>query len=383
MPNASMTMSAKKNIIADRVHAFPSGRIREVFRLAAQLKNPINLSIGQADFDVPQPIKDRIKQAIDENHNGYSQAQGIEPLRRELQTQIDNRFAQADRQVFVTSGTSSGLTLACLALINPGDEVIFFDPYFVQYPALVQLVGGIPVKINTYPDFSINLEKLESAINDRTKMIIINSPANPTGCCLTRDELIGIAEIARRYGLIVVSDEIYSTFNYDQPHYCFAEFDDQAIVVDGFSKSHAMAGLRLAFVHGPKQIIDAMIQLQQLTFVCAPHPVQWGGLVGLHTDTSEFMKEYRKKRDWLIAELSSYYEISQPSERRPGGAFYIFPKLPWGTGQEFFEAALAKNLIMIPGSLFSDQDSHFRLSYAASDSTLQQGIDVLKKLATR
>ncbi len=377
------TTPSNKILIANRVHSFSSGGIRQVFQLAAQLKNPINLAIGQADFNVPQSIKDRIKSAIDNNHNDYALAQGIEPLRRELQNRIQQRFGHEDRQVFITPGTSSGLTLACLSLVNPGDEVIFFDPYFVQYPALVQLAGGVPVKIDTYPDFSVDLAKVERAISPRTKMIIVNSPANPTGCCLTESELKGVAEIAQRLNIVVVSDEIYSTYSYDQLHLSMAQFNDTSIVIDGFSKSHAMAGLRLAYVHGPKSVVDAMVQLQQFTFVCAPHPIQWGGLAVLETDTESFMTAYRKKRDWLIESLRPYYEIPQPSSEHPGGAFYLFPKLPWGTGQVFFETALDQNLILIPGNVFSDRDTHFRISYAVSDDVLQQGAEVLKRLATR
>lgn len=371
-------MTDFREFIADRASSFLSGGMREMFQLAANLKDPVNLAIGQADFDVPPSIKQAIHQAVDENHNDYALAQGIAPLVKRIQQQVDDQFAHQDRQVFITSGTSAGLNLAVLTLINPGEELIYFDPYFAMYPALGQITGGVSVKIDTYPEFQVDIDQVESAITERTKLLIVNSPANPTGYCLPENSLKDLADLARRHNLMVISDEIYSSYSYDRPHRSIAEFYPSTIVIDGFSKSHAMAGLRLAYVHGPSKIIEAMIQLQQFTFVCAPHPVQWAGLAAIETEMSEFVSEYQKKRDWLVDELSSDFEIA-----KPGGAFYVFPKLPWGSGREFFEAALAENLILIPGKTFSEQDSHFRISYAVPDNKLQQGAELLKKLARK
>ena len=170
-------MPLTESWIADRTLNFDSSGIRRMFDLAAKLKDPINLSIGQPDFDVPQPIKDEMIRAVNDGHNGYALTQGIPSLRDRLQAQIDEQFGHSDRKVFVCSGTSGGLFLSALSMVNPGDEVIFFDPYFVMYPALVELVGGTPVAINTYPDFQIDLNRLEDAITDRTKMILLNSQA--------------------------------------------------------------------------------------------------------------------------------------------------------------------------------------------------------------
>ncbi len=256
--------------IANRTKNFDSSGIRKMFDLAAKLKDPINLSIGQPDFEVPRPVKDALIQAINDNKNGYALTQGIPVLREKLQAEIDARYGHADRKVFVCSGTSGGLVLAIMSLINPGEEVIYFDPYFVMYPALVELANGKSVKIDTYPNFQIDLEQLEDAISDRTKMIILNSPSNPTGVCYPPEQLRAVGELAAQKGICVVSDEIYSKFIYGQEQHSVADFNERTVVIDGFSKSYAMTGLRVGYVHGPAELINTMIKVQQFTFVCAP-----------------------------------------------------------------------------------------------------------------
>lgn len=362
--------------IADRTTAFDSSGIRKVFDLAAQLHDPINLSIGQPDFDVPQPVRAACIDAIESGKNGYALTQGMPVLREKLQARIDAEFGAGVRKVFVSSGTSGGLVLAMLALVNPGDEVIVFDPFFVMYVPLTRLVGGQPVLVDTYPDFRIDPDKVESAITPRTKMIVINSPANPTGVVLNEDEVRGVAELAARHGIALVSDEIYRCFCYDQPFVSPAQFNPEAIVIDGFSKSHAMTGWRVGFVHGPPPVIDTMIKLQQYTFVCAPQPAQWAGAVALDTPVDEYIQQYRRKRDLLVEGLKDDFEFVTP-----GGAFYLFPKTPWGTGTEFVAKAIENNLLIIPGNIFSQRDTHFRISYAASDATIERGIEVLQQLA--
>jgi aspartate aminotransferase len=362
--------------IAERTKSFDSSGIRKVFELAAKMKDPINLSIGQPDFDVPQPVKDACISAIQSGKNAYALTQGMPVLRDKLQAAINAELGHADRRVFVSSGTSGGLVLAMLALVNPGDEVLIFDPYFVMYKSLTQLVGGVPVVIDTYPDFRIDLAKVRAAITPRTKMILLNSPANPTGIVPSDDEIRGLAELAAERNVVLVSDELYRIFSYDRPFTSAAKYNDRTLVIDGFSKSHGMTGWRLGFVHGPASVIDTMVKLQQYTFVCAPQPVQWAGAVAMEVDMQPYVDSYRQKRDRIFAGLADLYEIN-----RPGGAFYVFPKAPWGTGSEFVAKAIEHNLLIIPGSIFSQRDTHFRISYAASDETIDRGIEVLRKIA--
>lgn len=340
------------------------------------MDHPINLSIGQPDFDVPEEIRDACCDAIQSGRNSYSQTQGIGPLREELLARIQKEFDHPHRNVLITSGTSGGLVLTMLSVIDPGDEVIFFDPYFVMYPSLVKLAGGVPVPISTYPDFQIDIARVAAAITPRTKMILLNSPSNPTGVVLSEASLRGIAELAASHNILLVSDEIYSAFQYDEPFISPARFNENTIVIDGFSKSHAMTGWRVGYVHGPKELIDAMAKFQQYTFVCAPQPAQWAALKALDVDLSNYRDEYRQKRDLIANGLKDLYDVVIP-----GGAFYIFPKVPDGNATAFVEKAIANNLLVIPGNIFSNEDSHFRISYAASNETLERGIEVLRKLA--
>lgn len=363
--------------IADRTKAFDSSGIRKVFDLAAKMKDPINLSIGQPDFDVPDEVQAACIDAIQHKKNGYALTQGMPVLREKLQQQVDAEYGHANRKVFVTSGTSGGLVLALMSLVNPGDEVIVFDPYFVMYEPLVSLVGGKPVIIDTYPDFRIDLNKVKEAITPKTKLVILNSPGNPTGVVATKAECEGLAKLCAEKNVALISDEIYRKFCYDAPFASPASTNEQTIVIDGFSKSHAMTGWRLGFVHGPAEVIDTMIKLQQYTFVCAPQPVQWAGAVAMEVDTQPYIDAYRAKRDRIVAGLSDLYELSVP-----GGAFYVFPKAPQGMlGTDFVAKAIENSLLIIPGNIFSKRNTHFRISYAAEDRTIDRGIEVLRRLA--
>lgn len=377
--NAGRPNSDKSNAsgwIAQRTAHFDSSGIRRVFDLAAKLKNPINLSIGQPHFDVPDPVKQSMIQAIQAGRNGYSPTQGIAALRERLLTEIQRDLKQPDRKLLVTSGTSGALNLALMAMVDPGDEVIIFDPYFVMYAPLVRLADGIPVLVDTTDKFQIDLDRFTSAISPRTKLVLLNSPSNPTGICLNEASVNEVAEICARRNIALISDEIYRHFCFDTPFVSAATFNPDTIVVDGFSKSHAMTGWRLGFVHGPAEVVETMTKLQQYTYVCAPQPVQWAGISALDCDVSPFMNDYRRKRDRLYEGLKDHYEIVKPD-----GAFYMFPKLPWGSGQSFIEKAVEHELLVIPGNIFSRHDTHFRLSFANSDEQLERGIEVLRKIA--
>jgi aspartate aminotransferase/aminotransferase len=372
--------------LADRTAKFDASGIRKVFDLAAKMRSPINLSIGQPDFPVPDAVKEAAIAAIRGDRNGYSVTQGIPPLLERLQRQIDDRYRHSDRRVLVTSGTSGALVLAVLAMVNPGDEVIVFDPYFVMYPALVGMVGGRCVTIDTYPDFRIDPQRVAEAITPRTKMILLNSPANPTGVVAGVAEVRALAELAAQHNIALVSDEIYREFCYDEPLVSPTEWNEQTIVVDGFSKTYGVTGWRLGFVHGPAAIIDKLTMLQQYTFVCAPHPLQWAALAALDVDMGEQMEAYRRKRDLVAAGLSEAgYNLA-----RPGGAFYVFPEVPQSTGKasgtresasQFVARCIENELLVIPGCIFSGRDTHFRISFAASEETIERGLEVLARLS--
>jgi aspartate aminotransferase/aminotransferase len=363
--------------LAARTRAFDASGIRKVFDLGAKLRDPINLSIGQPDFDAPEAVRRAAVEAIQSRKNGYALSQGVPVLRDRLQAEIDRQYGHADREVFVTSGTSGGIMLAMLVLLDPGDEAIVFDPYFVMYDALAAVAGARPVYVDTYPDFRIELDRLRAAITPRTKMIVLNSPTNPTGAVATQAEVRMVAELAAERNVLLLSDEIYSRFCYDRPFVSPARFNPRTLVVDGFSKTYGVPGWRLGFAHGPSAVIREMIKLQQYSFVCAPHPLQWAGAAALDVDPAAHIAAYRRKRDRIVAGLREHYELVVPA-----GAFYLFPRLPWGSGMEFVARAIEQyQLLVIPGSVFSRRDTHFRISYAASDAGIERGIEALVKLA--
>ena len=365
--------------LADRNRLFSASGIRRVFDLGAKLKNPVNLSIGQPDFDAPEEAKQAAIRAIQSGKNGYSLTQGMPVLLEKIQAAVDETYGHADREAFITSGTSGGLLLTMAVLLNPDDEVIIFDPYFVMYDALARVVGAKVVHVDTYPDFRIDLEKVKAAITDRTKLILFNAPANPTGAVPSEEETRQLAELAAERNIVLLSDEIYRDFCYDRPFVSPAKYNPQTLVIDGFSKNLGVPGWRVGFAHGPSEIIQQMIKLQQYTFVCSPHPLQWGVAAALEVDRTPQVEAYKRKRDMVVDGLSDLYELAVPR-----GAFYAFPKAPWGTATEFVEKAITEHsLLIIPGNVFSEQDTHFRLSYAADDAVLEKGIEILRTMAQK
>ncbi len=309
--------------IADRMRHIEASGIRKAFEMAKQMTNPINLSIGLPDFDVPGPIQEAACEAIRSGHNAYTVTMGLPELRNKIQAVVDARLGHADRQVMVTSGTAGALLLGICAAVNPGDEVIVFDPYFVMYPNLVALAGGTTVLVDTYPNFCIPLEKTAAAMSPKTKAVIVNSPGNPTGVVASAQELEVLASLCRKQGVLLISDEVYRSFCYDGPFVTPASWNEDVLVVDGFSKSYGMTGWRLGFAHGPSRLIQEMAKLQQFSFVCAPSPLQKAVVGAFDLDLSEQIAAYRRKRDMVVEALDGLYDFSTPN-----GAFYAFPRAP-------------------------------------------------------
>ncbi len=352
--------------------------IRKVFDLAAKMTDPINLSIGQPDFDVPEPVKARAIEAIRDGRNKYTQTQGAAELREAVARQCHSELGWGeDRAYLITSGVSGALVLAMLTLVDAGDEVVFLDPYFVMYSHLVRLAGGVPVPVSTYDDFRPDPQRIADAITDKTKLLIINSPTNPTGAVYTEEELRQLAEIAAGRELLVISDEIYNLFCYDRPFASMAAVYENTLLMRGFSKSYAMTGWRLGWCSGPKPIIEKMTMLQQYSFVCAPSMAQAAGVEALETDMSAEVAAYRHKRDMVYEALGEPFGLIKPD-----GAFYAFLPAPGGDATAFVTRAIENNVLIIPGNVFSAQDTHFRLSFATSDEQLRSGLEVLVGLAS-
>lgn len=373
------TVRNPSDYVASRALGVDASGIRKVFDLAARMKDPINLSIGLPDFDVPEPAKDAAIESIRKGQNRYTQTQGIPELRARLRDSMSKEIGRDVGEVLITSGVSGGLFLAILATINPGDEAIFLDPYFVMYKHLLTLAGGKAVPVDSYPDFRFHPDRVERAITPKTKLLILNSPSNPTGVVMTQAEVNAAVDLARKHDLLIVSDEIYEPFLYaasgglPSP----AKTYENTIILRGFSKSHAMTGWRLGYAAGPDAILAQMTKLQQYTYVCAPSPLQYAALAALDLDMSAAVAAYQRKRDIVFTGLGQKFDLV-----RPDGAFYIFPKVPAGqAASAFVERAIANNVLIIPGNVFSERDTHFRISYATTDEKLQQGVEILNSLA--
>jgi len=366
-------------MLADRVRRIDASGIRKVFDLAATMRQPINLSIGQPDFDVPDAVKEAGMAAIRAGFNRYTVTQGIPELHDRVRQMLRERKAFEPEAILTTSGVSGGLVLALLATINPGDEVIIPDPYFVMYKHLVSLCDAKAVFLDTYPDFRLRRPALEPLLTERTKMIVLNSPANPTGVVYSAEELRMVADLVGGRGILVLSDEIYDSFVYTDTYASMASIHPPTLLLGGFSKTYAMTGWRLGYAAGPEPIIAQMTKLQQYTFVCAPAFAQKAGLVALDQDVSGHMADYRRKRDLIYSGLrEAGYEVEKPE-----GAFYIFPRVPWGSDMQFVEQAIRNNLLIIPGSVFSERNTHFRIAYTAPDETIGRGLEILRRLAKR
>jgi len=363
--------------VARRAGAFDSSGIRKVFDLAATLADPINLSIGQPDFAMPEAARAAAKAALDAGKNGYTPTQGIPALRDRLEERVRVETGQPRRRLCVTSGSSGALVLTLMAILDPGDEVILFEPAFVMYRPLVEFLGGRVVAIDTAPAFRIDVDRVAAAITPHTRAILLNTPANPTGHVAAADVVRDLARLAEQRGVTLVSDELYRSYCYDAPFHSPALYSERVVVIDGFSKSHAMTGWRVGWVHGPDDIVAACTMLQQYTFVCAPQVGQWAAVAALDAPMDAPLAECRRKRDLLMAGLREHYSFVPP-----GGAFYLYPLAPGGSGRAFAERAVAEEkLLVVPGSVFGAADTHFRIAYTVDERTLDRGIAALRRLA--
>ncbi|MBL4809006.1 MAG: aminotransferase class I/II-fold pyridoxal phosphate-dependent enzyme [Phycisphaerales bacterium] len=394
-----------EHLIADRAGAIDASGIRRIFNLAATLKDPINLSIGQPDFPVPEPIRAAAIAAIDTHKNGYTLTQGdpalltkvIDWLKLDLGWDCavtgqgkPNQLAPAPA-AFITSGTSGALFLAFLALLNPGDECIIPDPYFVCYPHLATMCGAKAITCDTYPDFQLTADRVEPLINDKTKFVLLNTPSNPSGVVLSKEEGEKLRALCKAKGILLISDEIYDEFVFSESLGDTAAGDqslkrcpsparepgaeENTLLIRGFGKTYGCTGWRLGYAAGPAALIDQMAKLQQYTFVCAPSPLQAGVVECFDISMSESVDEYESRRDMVIARLSKLTNVTTP-----GGAFYAFIQVPESlglTGTQFAEKCIERELLVIPGGAFSTRDTHFRISFATNRDRLSQGLDIL------
>lgn len=363
--------------ISNRASRVQASGIRRMFDLGARLKDPVDLSIGQPHFPVPDSVKEAAVRAIRDDRNRYTVTQGIPALNEAVLDGIERRTGVRPESSLVTAGVAGGLTLGFLALLDESDRALIPDPYFVCYRNLGALLGREPACYDTYPDFRITEERLEAGMREDVRLLLVNSPSNPTGRVLTVEELKICASFARRHDLVIVTDEIYDAFAYDGPVPSILSYYDQVLFLGGFGKTYGMPGWRLGYAAGPEDVIERMRALQQVSFVCAPAPLQHAALVALELDMKPYVDAYRQKRDRIFDGLKDVLDIV-----RPDGAFYLFPRAPGGLDSDtFVDRCVAKNLLVVPGGAFSHARTHFRVSFALEDAVLDQGTALLRKLA--
>ncbi len=371
----------------------PSG-IRRFFELASTMEGVISLGVGEPDFITSWSVREAGIQALEQGYTSYTANAGLIELRQEISAYLHRSFAvdySAENEIMVTVGASQALDLALRAILNPGDEVIIVEPTFVSYGPLITLAGGVPVTIQTTyeNEFKLKPEQIEQVITNRTKAILICSPNNPTGSLLTKDELVSISEIVKKYNLVVISDEIYAELSYDEAYTSFAsilEMYDHTILISGFSKGFAMTGFRLGYVAAPNTILQAMLKIHQYTMMCAPTMAQYAAIEALkggQQDVEKMKKSYRQRRNFFIQSLN---EIGLPCHS-PGGAFYAFPSIK-NTGlssEEFAEQLLMEEKVaVVPGNVFGHcGEGYIRCSYASSLENLQESVKRIERFISR
>jgi aspartate/methionine/tyrosine aminotransferase len=373
MPNLS-----PDRLLGERAAAVDVSGIRHVFQLGAQLDNPINFSIGQPDFPVPDVLKNAAIDAIRADRNCYTLTAGADDLLHATRTHLTRDVGWSfddDTDLLITSGTSGALQLAFMAVMNDTDEAIIPDPYFVIYPNLGPMFGGRMVTCDTAPDFRMTAQRVEPLINDNTRIVLANTPANPTGVVLNQQEVDDLYDLCTSRGVLLVCDEIYDLFCYGE-----ARRGSDMLLIRGLGKNYGCTGWRLGYAAGPSWLIAEMAKFQQYTYVCAPSLTQAACVGAFEVDMSETVARYAQRRDMVVAAFEDITEIADAH-----GAFYAWIKVPEALGctaTEFAERAVERNVLIIPGAVFSANDTHFRLSYACDHVKLTEGLAILRDMMT-
>jgi aminotransferase len=381
---------------ARRMKDIPFSGIRRVFErvnaMNAEGRCVVPFHIGRPDFDTPQHIKEAAKCALDQGLTAYTSNFGLRELREAIaQVLIKERgwAVDSERQIIVTVGANEGVLLAMLAILNPGDEVLIPDPMWLHYFYCARLSGArvVSVPLRESNEYQLDPADLEERITSRTRMIVINTPHNPTGAMFTREVIEAVADIVHRHGLILVSDEIYEKMVYgDAAHVSPCGMDkiaDQTIMIHGFSKTYAMTGWRLGYVVASPHLIDIMIRVHQYTTVCATSFAQAGAIAALASPQDcvrEMLSEFERRRTAIIAAFAD-----MPGTRLvpPRGAFYAFPNVSAlsPNSREFSDQLLERAAVaVVPGSAFGEYgEGHVRISYACSLSDVQRGMAALRE----
>ena len=383
-----------RNPLSDQVVALKPSGIRKFFDIVSEMKDAISLGVGEPDFDTPWHIRDEGIYALERGRTFYTSNAGLKELRQEICSYIKRKQGidyAWDKEVVVTVGGSEAIDIGLRAMINPGDEVIIPQPSYVSYEPCAILAGARPVILNLKAEneFRLTAQELEEAITDKTKVLILPFPNNPTGAIMERKDLEAIAEVIIKYDIFVMSDEIYSELTYKERHVSIASLpgiQERTILINGFSKAYAMTGWRLGYACGPRAIIEQMTKIHQFAIMCAPTTSQYAAVEALKNgdaDVEEMKLSYNQRRRFL---MNAFEEMGLECFE-PFGAFYVFPCIKeFGmTSDEFANAFLeAEKVAAVPGTAFGDSGEGFlRISYAYSLDTLREAMTRLNRFITK
>lgn len=383
-----------RNPLSDKIITIKPSGIRKFFDIVSEMDDAISLGVGEPDFDTPWHIRDEGIYSLEKGRTFYTSNAGLKELKLEICRYLNRRLGleyDYRNQVIVTVGGSEAIDIALRAMINPGDEVLIPQPSYVSYEPCAVLADAVPVIINLKAEneFRLTAQELRDAITDKTKVLILPFPNNPTGAIMERRDLEEIAEVIREKDLFVISDEIYSELTYKEEHVSIAQIpgmQERIILINGFSKAYAMTGWRLGYACGPEMIITQMIKIHQFAIMCAPTTSQYAAVEALKNgdgDVKEMRDEYNQRRRYL---MHAFKEMGLPCFE-PYGAFYVFPCIAeFGmTSDEFATRFLQEEKVaVVPGTAFGDCGEGFiRISYAYSLEKLKMAIGRLARFVEK
>lgn len=379
-----------RNPLSKTIESIPPSGIRKFFDVVNEIEGAVSLGVGEPDFDTPWHVRDEGIYSLEKGRTFYTSNSGLKELREEICRFVKRKYDcdYTVSETLVTVGGSEAIDIAFRAMLDAGDEVIIPEPCYVSYKPCAVLAGGIPVVIDLKEEnrFRLTREELLSAITERTKILLLSFPNNPTGAIMEREDLEAIAEVCREKDIFVVSDEIYSELTYGKkPHVSIASLPgmkERTVVINGFSKAFAMTGWRLGYALGPENVIKQMTKIHQFAIMCAPTTSQFAAVEALRNgdDDIKVMREsYDQRRKYL---LNAFEDMGLPCFE-PEGAFYMFPSIKRFnmSSDEFAERLLkAEKLAVVPGTAFGDSGEGFlRISYAYSIDSLKEAMGRLER----
>lgn len=377
-------------ILSDKCKEIKPSGIRKFFDIANSMEGVISLGVGEPDFATPWTIRSKAITTLQQGKTVYTANAGLLELRCAISKYLERKYNlkyDPKSEIIVTVGGSEAIDLCIRAVVDPGDEVLVVEPSFVCYKPIVDIMHGVPVVIETKPEdnFKLTAEALRAKITDKTKLLILPFPNNPTGAIMTRPELEAIAEVLRGTNILVLTDEIYSELTYHGKHVSIAEIDgmqERTIYVNGFSKAFAMTGWRLGYLAGPKPLVSQMLKIHQYAIMCSPTVSQYAAIDALEKcddDVQAMVKEYDMRRRYIV---NAFNELGLTCFE-PGGAFYVFPciKSTGLTSQQFCEDLLYKHKVaVVPGDAFGAcGEGYIRVSYAYSLQHLKTAVEAIRE----